>query len=481
VNVLIATSEYSYLAKSGGLADAVVALAEGLARQGHRVDVVLPKYKKINTASFSRHDEPLGVEIGDGTYWCALHTREMNGVHLHVIEYDELYRRDGIYGPTAPEAYGDNLRRFAVLSAASLEIVRFLDLQPDIVHIHDWPTAAVALYLKTRYANLPNFAQTRSVLSIHNLGFQGIFPGSETLRVLGFTEETGENLGLSGPDGANLLRGGILNCDRVVTVSPTYATEIIQPRYGFGLHTALQIRGPHLTGILNGIDTSVWNPDTDQYLPARYNADDLRGKRVCKQRLQEELELPVDQNVPLIGTITRLTAQKGIDELFGENYGVARRLLEELPVQWVVLGTGEGWCEDQIRLLAREFPNFAGLTMYSDTLAHQIEGGSDLFLMPSRYEPCGLNQMYSMRYGTIPIVTRTGGLVDTVDSTTGFHIEAHTPDAIFDAVSNAIDAYTHRREEFRAMQHAGMSRDFGIDAAIRRYEELYRDALSDPA
>ncbi|MFP4152230.1 MAG: glycogen synthase [Alkalispirochaeta sp.] len=481
MNILIATSEYSYLAKSGGLADAVVAIAEGLARRDHRVDVVLPKYKKINTDSFTRHDEPLGVQVGDGTYWCAVHTKILNGVHLHLVEYDELFRRDGIYGPTPSEAYGDNLRRFTVLSVATLEIAGFLDIRPDIIHVHDWPTAPVALYLRTRYADTPALSESRNVLSIHNLGFQGVFPRHDALRVLGFDDETAENLGITGPDGINLLRGGILNSDRVVTVSPTHATEIIQPRYGFGLHTALQIRGPHLTGILNGIDTSVWNPDTDQYLPARYNVDDLRGKRVCKQRLQEELELPVDQSVPLIGTITRLTQQKGIDELFGENYGVARRLLEELPIQWVVLGTGDGWCEDQIHLLAREFPNFAGLTMYSDTLAHQIEGGSDLFLMPSRYEPCGLNQMYSMRYGTIPIVTRTGGLVDTVDSTTGFHIEAHTPDAIFYAVAYAVDTYTHRPDEFREMQRAGMNRDFGIDAAILRYEELYQDALSGPS
>lgn len=477
VNVLIATSEYVHLAKAGGLADAVATLAEGLTGAGHTVRVVLPKYRTVSTAGFSQEEAPLYVTLGDRDYGCAVHTGAIRGVTIHLIEHEELLGRDGIYGPRAAVAYDDNLLRFALFSKTVLELVRHQQFAPDIVHIHDWPTALTAAFRNAFYRDEALLSDVPVVLSIHNLGFQGVFPIDEVLATAGMTEDDASRVGLLNGDETNLLKSAILTSDRIVTVSPTYAQEIQQPRYGFDLHGALQFRAPDLIGILNGIDTSVWNPDTDSYIPARYSAEDLRGKRVCKEQLQEELDLPVDPAIPLLGMVTRLTDQKGIDELFAPEYGAANRILKELPVQWVVLGTGEGWCEERIRTLTKDFKNFVGFTMYSETLAHRIEAGSDFFLMPSRYEPCGLNQMYSMRYGTIPIVTRTGGLVDTVDSDTGFHIEAHTPDAVFDAVARAVTTFQNEPETIQSMQRIGMRRDFSVDQSIGRYVSLYASLL----
>lgn len=479
MNILIVTSEYHTLAKAGGLADAVTVLSEGLVRRGHTVDVVLPKYKNIPTESFTRLATPIEVPLGTDSYGCAVLHRAINGVNVYLIEHEVLFRRDGIYGPSPSEAYEDNDLRFALLARSAFEVARTIDHPPEILHAHDWPSALSITFLRTVYKADTFFQTTRSVLSIHNLGFQGVFPAATAINTFGLTQESAEDSGIIDHEGVNILRGAILSADRIVTVSPTYAREIQQPRYGFGLHTVLQLRGSDLSGILNGIDTTIWNPDTDHYIPARYSASDLRGKQVCKEELQEELELEIDRSVPLIGSITRLTDQKGIDELFAENYGAAERILSELPVQWVLLGTGARWCEDRIRALSRRYKNFVGLVMYSDTLAHRIEGGSDFFLMPSRYEPCGLNQLYSMRYGTVPIVTRTGGLVDTVDSTTGLHIEAHTPDAVYTAVEAAADLYRSKHDDFVAMQRAGMEIDFGVERSIDRYETLYRTIVDD--
>ena len=475
VNILVVTSEYMHLAKVGGLADAVTGQAEGLAARGHTVTVVLPKYRGINTDAFQRDPQPLHVDLGNGTYGCAVLERELKGVQIRLIEHEDLFRRDGVYGPTPADAFADNLTRFALLSRGALEIAARTDRPVDILHVHDWPAGLGVIWLQTHYRETAAFSAVKTVLSIHNLGFQGNFSTDEARDVLGIPNDEAEDIGIADAGGINILKGAIHASDRIVTVSPTYATEIQQPRYGFGLHAVLQLRAPRLHGILNGIDTGIWNPDTDHYIPARYDVENLRGKRLCKEDLQDELDLEVNPDTPVIGTITRLTEQKGIDELFGVNYGVAQRLLEELPVQWIVLGTGERWCEDQIRELNRKYRNFVGLTMYSDTLAHRIEAGSDFFLMPSRYEPCGLNQMYSMRYGTIPIVTRTGGLVDTVDSTTGIHIEAHTPHAIYDAVRHAVNLFQKDRSAITAMQHAGMSNDFSVAQAVAQYEALYRD------
>ncbi|MDA3948820.1 MAG: glycogen/starch synthase [Spirochaeta sp.] len=476
MNILIVTSEYLHFAKVGGLADAVTSQAEGLAERGHTVTVVLPKYKGINTDLFQRDPHPLHVELGNDTYGCAVLERELKGVQIRLIEHEDLFRRDGVYGPTPAEAFPDNLTRFALLSRGALEIAARAEQPVDILHVHDWPAGLGVIWLRTRYRDAAALSAVKTVLSIHNLGFQGQFSADEAGGVLGITSTEAEEVGITDAGGINILKGAILSSDRIVTVSPTYATEIQQPRYGFGLHAVLQLRARHLHGILNGIDTGIWNPDTDHYIPSRYDVENLRGKRLCKEALQDELDLAVDPDTPVIGTITRLTEQKGIDELFGVDYGVAHRLLEELPLQWIVLGTGERWCEEQIRELNRKYPNFVGLTMYSDTLAHRIEAGSDFFLMPSRYEPCGLNQMYSMRYGTIPIVTRTGGLVDTVDSTAGVHIESHTPHAIYDAVRRAVELFREDRAQFTTMQHTGMGIDFSVHQSVTHYEALYRDA-----
>ncbi len=472
MNILLVTSEYYTLAKAGGLADAVTALATGLAAGGHDVHVVMPKYKMVQTDSFEREAAPLSVVIAGHDYGCAVLTAKVQGVTIHLIEHEVLFRRDGIYGPTADQSYGDNTLRFALLSRGALEVALLKNFVPDVIHAHDWSGALTPVFLRHFYRKTA-IGAAGTVLSIHNLAFQGTIPKTEGLSTIGMSETEAESFGLIQGESLNLLKGGIYSSDRIVAVSPTYAREIQQPATDTTsirrCKCALPICGESSTG-----STRPCGTPTPIHICLHGSMQrTCGGKRVCKAQLQDELELPVSSGTPLIGMVTRLTRQKGIEELFDPQYGAAERILTELPVQWVVLGTGERWCEDRVRELSHMYENFAGLAMYSDTLAHQIEGGSDFFLMPSRYEPCGLNQMYSMRYGTIPIVTRTGGLADTVDSSTGFHIEAHNPDAVFDAIAHAVAVYTTDREELKRMQHTAMTRDFGLYRSIEQYERLY--------
>jgi starch synthase len=472
VHILFVTSEFHPLAKSGGLADAVAALAKALALRDHRVTVVMPRYRTVPSEGFRDLGIPVGVPLGYREEWIGVHHGEAKGVRIYLLDHQQFFDREGIYGPSAASAYGDNLRRFSLLSRGALQLSLALDLQPDIIHAHDWPTALVPVFLKTEYEQL--LEQIGLVFSIHNFGYHGWWPRGE----VNHTGLAGEHLhtgGLLQGTEINLVRGAITTADRIVAVSPRYAREITEPEYSFGLHEETRQLNGRLTGILNGVDTTEWNPRTDPLIAQQYSEVDLAGKAACKGTLQREFGLSFNPDIPVIGMVTRLTEQKGIGALFGPGYGCLFRICTELSVQVVFLGTGEEWCQEEIRRLADRLPNFSAYIGYSEVLAHRITAGSDFFLMPSTYEPCGLNQMYAMRYGTIPIVTQTGGLADTVDFTVGFHVNRYSPESIFSAVSRAVTVFSSDRPRIKAMRVTGMKQDFSWDRSALQYEQIYRE------
>ncbi len=474
MNILFVTSEYHPVAKAGGLADAVASLAQALRITGDSVQVVLPLYSSAHESGLSleRLPIPLGVPLGVHEEWVGIHTAELTGVTLFFLEHQELFQRGGIYGPEAARPWEDNLRRFALLSRGALQLALALDLRPDVIHSNDWPTALVSTYHHLFYRQTQLAAAT-TVFSIHNLGYQGIWPTGEALHLGASSRQLLETHLVTGSQ-INLVRSAVHVSDHVVTVSPRYAREILQQEFGFGLHEELRQRASHIDGILNGIDIDEWNPATDHLLTAPFSVDNLAGKGLCKQQLQHDLGLSVRDDLPLVGMVTRLTDQKGIGELFGPGHGSFHRICTELPLQFVILGSGERWCEDEIRHLTAQLHNAAAFIGYDHALAHRIEAGADFFLMPSVYEPCGLNQMYSMRYGTIPVVTRTGGLADTVDSATGIFIEDYSREGIFLALQQACHLWLYDKARLKRMRRAGMTRDFSWKHSAGEYRRLYQ-------
>ena len=484
LKVLMVTSEIVPFAKAGGLGDMVSALASELAIQGHDVRVVLPRYYSIDVGRLQRIGGPLGVPLGPEEEWCAVYTSRLSkgNVPVYFLDHQELYGRDGIYGTRAEPAFHDNLRRFALLGRGALQICTALDWFPDVMHVHDWPAALTPVDLYWREHAGP-FAGPGSVLTIHNLGHQGIFARDEFVH-LGLPPEAYERSGLASPGGLNLLQAGILNADVLTTVSPTYAAEIQTPESGCGLDGLLRRRSPDLFGVLNGMDYEAWNPETDLHIPVNYSHRNLAGKAACKAALQEAVGLDLDPERPVIAMVSRLVEQKGFGALCGPTYGSLYRICDELALQFVILGTGEAWCEDELMVLAGKLPNLSVNLEFNDPLAHLIEAGADFFLMPSAYEPCGLSQMYSLRYGTLPIVRRTGGLADTVENYnqetgegTGFVFDELTPAAIFDTVGWAVWAWYNQPRHITAMRRRAMQQRFSWTHSAARYAELYQWAV----
>lgn len=463
MNILFISSEFHPFAKAGGLADAVSSLSQALALRGHRVSVVMPRYGAISVEGMTDLEVPLGVPLGYREEWCGVFHRRYRDVDVYLLEHRGLFGdRPGIYGPSPAAAYHDNARRFAFLSRGALQLALALKLRPAVIHAHDWPSALVPMMVNLAYRPTDHFRNARVVFSIHNIGYQGVFG-----------QHDAAESGLYHGQKINYLKSAVAHADSIVTVSPRYALEIQQPRFGFGLHREIQARGPRVHGVLNGIDTTEWDPATDTLIPAPYSAADMSGKETNKAELQTAMGLPEDPSVALIGMITRLVDQKGVRSLFSPGQAAVYRLCRELPVQVVLLGSGEAWVEKEVRRYMDELPNFRAVVGYDNALAHHIEAGSDFFLMPSVYEPCGLNQMYSMRYGTLPIVTRTGGLADTVDADTGFLIQEATPEAIFAAVEHAVHLHRTQPDRIRTMRTTAMARDFSWGPSAARYEELY--------
>jgi starch synthase len=481
LKLCVLSSEILPYAKTGGLADVTGALARNLRLLGHEVHAFMPLYSAVRAAH--RELQPvLGVQgiplaIGDTEYRFSLQTASFPGtdIAMYFIDCPALYDRDSLYTNDP-----DEHRRFLLFTRATLEICRRLGLAPDIFHCNDWHTAYLPLYLKTLYASDPLLARARSVLTIHNIGYQGIMPSAAAADL---------GLAAAGPrlDADDLARGivnslktGIKYADRVTTVSPTYAREICEGPLGMGMQAALRARKDQVTGILNGVDYRDWDPRHDAHLTAHFAPQDLRGKRINKERLIAETRLDIEVSRPLIGMVTRLTEQKGIDLLFGTLPG----LLRERDFGLLVLGNGDPRYVAFFEGLAQRFPGrVAFRSGYDESLAHLIEAGCDIFLMPSRYEPCGLNQMYSLRYGTIPIVRNTGGLADSVQhfdpargTGTGCVFNDYDAPAARWAIGTALDWYGDAKIWQQLMQNA-MAQDFSWTRQIVKYDALYRGVL----
>jgi len=482
--VAMLSAECVPFAKVGGLADVTGALSRAVADLGCSVAVVMPRYGSLALPPESSLELVGQVEVPVGgqdetALIYRLRQASLPG-HLHhfFLANETYFGRDGIYiDPATGVPYEDNEARFTFFSRASLEALRAVAYAPEVIHANDHQTALVPAYLKTLYAEDPFFQMTATVLAIHNLGYQGVYP-PETMQLAGFPKEYFFPLSPFEFWGKmNFLKSGIHFADVLVTVSERYAEEIQSgEEFGFGLQGVLNARRVDLVGILNGIDTKVWNPRTDRFLAARYDAESLEGKERCEEALLEEMGLPREPRRPFFGMISRLVEQKGLDLI----EAAADRLFA-LPARWVFLGNGEPRYESFLEESARRHPDRVAYRKgFDDPLAHRIEGGADFFLMPSRYEPSGLNQMMSMRYGTIPVVRATGGLADTVlplgpgaASGTGILFGAYTPEALVRAVEEAVALFGDRAALTRARRN-GMTRDFSWEGSARKYLHLYR-------
>lgn len=478
LKVLFVASEVAPFRKTGGLADVAGALPKALRRRGIDVRVVMPLYSGIKWAELEPLDGLLTVPMHTGALRAAVRLGRLPGsdVPIYFLEYNRFFDRPYLYGPPG-QAYPDNLERFTLLSRGSLELCKALGFIPDVIHANDWQTALVPAYVNTVEWSRPLHGAA-SVFTIHNLAYQGNFDGG-SMFVTGLGNEHYNPREFEHYGDVNLMKGGIAHSTMLSTVSPTYAGEIQTAEYGFGLDGVLSARRADLRGILNGIDFDEWNPATDKLLPATFDADNLAGKTVCKAALQKEVGLPVRANVPLFGVIGRLTSQKGFDVL-----AHALESLLKLDMQMVLLGSGDLEAERFFAALAyQRGDKFRAYIGFDDGLAHRIEAGSDFFLMPSRFEPCGLNQMYSERYGTLPIVRATGGLIDTVVNYdeakgmgTGFVFGDLTVLGLTNTIGWALSTYFDRPAHIEAMRRAAMVQDFSWPRAAGAYEQLYQDA-----
>jgi starch synthase len=476
--ILCVSAECTPLAQSGGLGDAVAGLSKALLKRGNDVRIVMPLYGYLDRAKYGiTYSRSCCVHFGQGEeIWVGIHEGKLDGqVPIWFVDYERYFGRPNLYGDD------DDAYRFGVLSKAALQICKDVKFIPHVVHVHDWMTSMAAVFLKTWDRILSPLSNTASVLTIHNIGYQGKFDAG----VLRFYGLGGDYLA---PDRfedfgrVNLLKAGIQYADAITTVSPTYAREVREPIGGMGLAPYLNNRSDHLFGILNGVDTTLWNPQIDKYIPARYSASDLSGKAACKRALQERFGLEQDPKIPIFAMVSRFAPQKGFDLL----RGALPEALRSMHLQVVALGSGDPVTEDFFRWLHSAHPSRANAHIgFVPELAHLIEAGSDFFLMPSYYEPCGLNQMYSSLYGTLPIVRATGGLDDTVENYneatgmgTGFKFWEISDRALYYTIGWAVSTWYDRPHHYRAMQQEGMTKDFSWDASAREYEKVYSHAIA---
>jgi starch synthase len=459
------SSEAAPYAKTGGLADVVGALPPALQELGHQVAVVLPRYASVDFAAARRVWDHLRVYLGPDLYDLTIYQAGAS-YPLYLVDCPPLFDRKALYGEAGKD-YPDNHIRFAVLARAALGIARHL-FHTDIFHCHDWQAGLVPAYLRSTFAADPTFFGCRTVFTIHNLAFQGIFPKAAMAEVaLDPRLFTVDGLEFWGK--ISYMKAGLEYSDALTTVSPTYASEIQTPEMGAGLDGLLRARANVLTGILNGVDYAEWSPEIDPHIPARYSAADLSGKTICKQALLKEFGLTGAMDRPLLGLVSRFTPQKGIDLIVEAAPAI---FAEDAYI--VALGTGDREYENALRRLQQEHPGRISVRVgFDNGLAHRIEAGSDIFLMPSRFEPCGLNQMYSLRYGTPPAVRATGGLDDTIDEDTGFKFAESSAEALLSAVRAALEAYSDSRG-WQVRMCRGMAKDFSWRASAAAYSELYR-------
>ena len=480
MKICMVASEVAPYAKTGGLADVAGALSSALAEKGHDVRLFLPFYGQIDTSELDlvpvRFLEDLRLRLGRRVYRYSVYTRAApeDGLGTYFLYCPTLYHRDSVYTQDPDEA-----QRFAFLVRATLECCQRMAWGPEVIHCNDWHTALLPLYLKVHYGWDRLFADTKTLLSIHNIGYQGVFGAG----VLSSLDLQGSADKLYQEDLANgkvsFLKTGILYADALSTVSRTYAREIQTAEFGMGLDGLLRARSESLIGIVNGVDYGEWDPATDPRLPFHYTSEDLSGKERCRNHLLDAMGLSSEPGVPVFGVVSRMVFQKGFD-LFFE---VLPHLLSRHETRLTVLGSGERKYQDFFHGLQRAFPaKVSYYRGYSEDLAHLIEAGADSFLMPSRYEPCGLNQMYSLKYGTPPIVRKTGGLADTVElwdgeKGTGFVFDHFSAEGLWWAMDYALK--THRDPEaWRRLMKNGMAKDYSWERQAGEYEKLYRALLS---
>lgn len=484
MNILIVTSELAPFAKSGGLADVASALAAKLKQNGHDVRVVLPHYSllKDKQIATNRVLDAMCVTMGQGEEWCAVNkfTTEEN-VPVFLIEHDMYFNRPLLYHDEHMNDYQDNARRYGFFCRAALQFCIDSDFTPDIVHTNDWQTAPAAAYLKTWFWNQDNLKNAASVLTIHNIGYQGNYPAQD-YQYLGLGDQNFTSEKFESCNNLNMLKGGIYFADMVNTVSCGHADEITTPHGGFGLAPYLSNKGDAFCGILNGVDYDVWSPQKDTLIEKNYTTNSLANKKACKRALQREFNLQEDEHVCLIGTIGRFVWQKGF-HLIND---IIENLLSDMHIQFVVLGSGEKDIEHHFGSLPERFPGKTGSFIgYNERLSHVIEAGCDFYLMPSMFEPCGLNQMYSLKYGTLPIVSSTGGLNDTIEQYneatgdgTGFKFSELSPMALYYTIGWAVSTYYDRPDHIRKMIKKAMNQDFSWDKSIHAYENLYKKAIN---
>ena len=489
LRIVLASSEAVPFSKTGGLADVVGALAKSLDQLGHDVTLIVPDYFLMRQSAKGlpiisetglRFTIPMNGRSVAGTVNCT-------GVRVLLVRQSDYFDRRQLYQEHG-HGYVDNCERFCFFSRAVLEISRQMILRPDVIHCNDWQTGIIPALLNSQYANRPGFENTSTVMTLHNMAYQGRFWHFD-MPLTGMDWRYFNHHQMEAWGDLNLLKTGIAFADQITTVSPTYAEEICHPEGGYGLEGLLRYRNRDLVGILNGIDTDVWNPGTDPHLASHFTAATVAaGKPRCKSQLQQRMKLPQQSGTPLIGMVSRMADQKGFDLVMGS----ADRLLSK-DIQMVFLGTGDLTCETQLRDLALRYPTKVAVEIgFDESLAHQIEGGADAFLMPSRFEPCGLNQMYSLRYGTVPIVRKVGGLADSVinypsdakspevaakslETATGFAFSDYTNEAFAGTVERAIHCYSQKSIWQKLVQN-GMTGDWSWTRSAESYVDVYRAA-----
>lgn len=481
LRILFATPEAVPFAKTGGLADVAGALPKFLHTLGCEVILVMPYYRMVKRSGFPLQylGEEIEVPLGDETLRAEVYQGYLDkNIPVYFIGRDEFFDREYLYS-TPKGDYFDNAERFVFFTRAVLHLARHIQFSPDVIHHHEWQTGLIPAYLKSIYGNDPLFGQTATVFTIHNIAYQGLFK-KEKLSLTGLPPEMYNPEGIEFWERINLMKAGIVYSDAINTVSRKYSEEIQNPEYGYGLEGILRKRRKDLYGILNGVDYQEWDPSHDPHLIAHYDLNDLSGKRECKKDLLNEYGLPLSlEKAPLIGMISRLADQKGFDLL--------AEIIDELfafDIGFVLLGTGEQKYHDLFNQIARKYPQKAGIRIaYDDRLAHKIEAGADLFLMPSKYEPCGLNQIYSLKYGTIPVVRATGGLDDTIihyDPSTGmgngFKFARYDAKDFLNQIKTAMNLYAQPERWTKLIRNA-MASDFSWQRSAEAYLQLYRKAL----
>jgi starch synthase len=472
LKILLVSTEVHPFAKTGGLADVSGALPPALKRLGHDIRVIMPKYPCTTKAGKGMH--ALKVKLNSlGSIGTLFQSELAENVPVYLIEQEEYYNREHIYGKPGSD-YPDNVERFAYFCQAALEAAKKLDFKPDIIHCNDWHTGLIPLYLKTD----PWFSQTKTVFSIHNLGYQGNFPYS-SLATTGLDESLFHEEGIEFYGQVSFMKGGLMFADTLATVSPAYSQEIQTSELGFGMEGILQKRSDDLHGILNGVDYGVWNPETDPLISVNYEPTSLSKKKQCREDLIQMFSLPLNKRTPILCMITRLSEQKGIDLIMD-----AKDALNELDVSLLILGTGETRYETFFQHWSKEKPDrIATALKFDEALGHRILAGSDMLLMPSRYEPCGLTQMYALKYGTIPVVQDIGGLKNSVQEFSvktgkgvGFKFKIPSAKHFLKSLQKALSCYKQNKTWKKLMLN-GMAKDNSWEYSAKQYARLYQKTL----